>query len=167
MRPRCRYWMNRITRHKASPKNWLFSQSQAGVETSAAIYSIIETAKRSDHEPWHYLNHVLTRLPTTKPGGLQNLLPHNMPAITFTQTWLGGEIERLLHNAFLTEDTNYENELFWWHRYFVQGGRVLGALFLTWSSNFYRLIHDFLKRQYSIVKIFFPIGKSAISIGLY
>ena len=64
-------------------KNWLFSQSQAGVEASAAIYSLIETAKRSGHEPWHYLTHVLTELPTTKPDDLQNLLPHNIPAITF------------------------------------------------------------------------------------
>ena len=64
-------------------KNWLFSQSQAGVEASAAIYSLIETAKRSGHEPWHYLTHVLTELPTTKPDDLQDLLPHNIPAITF------------------------------------------------------------------------------------
>jgi transposase len=69
------------TAHKR--KNWLFSQSQAGVEASAAIYLLIETAMRSGHEPWHYLTHVLTELPTTKPDDLQDLLPHNMPAITF------------------------------------------------------------------------------------
>jgi transposase len=66
-------------------KNWLFSQSQAGVEASAAIYSLIETAKRSGHEPWHYLTHILTELPTTKPEDMQSLLPHNIPAITFNQ----------------------------------------------------------------------------------
>ena len=64
-------------------KNWIFSQSQAGVEASAAIYSLIETAKRSGHEPWHYLNHVLTALPTTKPDDVEKLLPHNLSAITF------------------------------------------------------------------------------------
>ncbi len=67
-------------------KNWLFSQSQAGVEASAAIYSLIETAKRSGHEPWHYLNYVLAALPTTKAGDLEKLLPHNIPAITFSQS---------------------------------------------------------------------------------
>ncbi len=64
-------------------KNWIFSSSQAGVEASAAIYSLIETAKRSGHEPWHYLNHVLTALPTTKPDDVEKLLPHNLSAITF------------------------------------------------------------------------------------
>jgi len=64
-------------------KNWIFSQSQAGVEASAAIYSLIETAKRSGHEPWHYLNHVLTALPSTKPDDVEKLLPHNLSAITF------------------------------------------------------------------------------------
>lgn len=67
-------------------KNWLFSQSQAGVEASAAIYSLIETAKRSGHEPWHYLNHVLAELPTTNADDLEKLLPHNIPAITFRQS---------------------------------------------------------------------------------
>ena len=66
-------------------KNWLFSHSQAGVEASAAIYSLIESAKHSGHEPWHYLNHVLAELPTTKSDDLEKLLPHNIPAITFNQ----------------------------------------------------------------------------------
>ncbi|HJN51894.1 MAG: IS66 family transposase [Pseudomonadales bacterium] len=59
-------------------KNWLFSDSQAGAESSAAIYSLIETAKRAGHEPWHYLTHVLTELPTTEPDDLHTLLPYNI-----------------------------------------------------------------------------------------
>ena len=64
-------------------KNWLFSDSQAGVQASAAIYSVIETAKRSGHEPWHYLTHVLAALPTTHPDDLHALLPYNISPSTF------------------------------------------------------------------------------------
>jgi transposase len=64
-------------------KNWLFSDSQAGAEASAAIYSVIETAKRSGHEPWHYLTHVLTELPTMHPDDLHTLLPYNVPPSIF------------------------------------------------------------------------------------
>lgn len=63
-------------------KNWLFSDSQAGARASAAIYSLIETAKRTGHEPWRYLTHVLTRLPTTHPEDLHTLLPYNISPIT-------------------------------------------------------------------------------------
>jgi len=64
-------------------KNWLFSHSQAGAEASANIYSIIETAKRSGHEPWHYLNYLLEKLPTTNEADLEKLLPHKLSPITF------------------------------------------------------------------------------------
>jgi transposase len=64
-------------------KNWLFSDSTAGAEASAAIYSLIETAKRSGHEPWHYLTHVLTALPRMHPDDLHTALPHNIPPLTF------------------------------------------------------------------------------------
>jgi len=65
-------------------KNWLFSQSQAGAEASANIYSIIESAKRSGHEPWHYLNYVLEKLPATNEADLLELLSHKLAPITFT-----------------------------------------------------------------------------------
>ncbi len=64
-------------------KNWLFSDSTAGAEASAAIYSLIETAKRSGHEPWHYLTYVLTILPGTHPDDLDTLLPHNVAPSKF------------------------------------------------------------------------------------
>ncbi len=59
-------------------KNWLFADSTAGADASAAIYSVIETAKRSGHEPWHYLKHLLTELPRTAEEDLHTLLPHNI-----------------------------------------------------------------------------------------
>jgi len=36
-------------------KNWLFSQSAKGAETSATIYSLIETARLNGYEPYRYL----------------------------------------------------------------------------------------------------------------
>ena len=44
-------------------KNWLFSASPRGAEASAAIYSLIETAKANNLEPYRYLRHLFERLP--------------------------------------------------------------------------------------------------------
>jgi transposase len=44
-------------------KNWLFANSQSGARSSAAIYSVIQTAKANGLEPFGYLKHVLTQLP--------------------------------------------------------------------------------------------------------
>jgi len=44
-------------------KNWLFSRTQAGARASANLYSLIETAKGHDLEPYAYLRHVFEQLP--------------------------------------------------------------------------------------------------------
>ena len=44
-------------------KAWLFSDTPAGAEASARLYSLIETAKASGLEPYAYLKHVFTELP--------------------------------------------------------------------------------------------------------
>lgn len=44
-------------------KNWLFSQSFAGAQTSGIILSLIETAKRHGLDPEKYLNYLLQKLP--------------------------------------------------------------------------------------------------------
>lgn len=44
-------------------KNWLFSATVRGAESSANIYSLIETAKANRLEPYRYLCHVLAELP--------------------------------------------------------------------------------------------------------
>jgi len=44
-------------------KNWLFSDSVAGVNASANLYSLIETAKAHGLEPYAYLREVFTKLP--------------------------------------------------------------------------------------------------------
>ena len=58
-------------------KNWLFSDSQQGARASAAIYSLIETAKHNDREPFEYLEYVLTALPEVAADELHELLPYN------------------------------------------------------------------------------------------
>ena len=45
-------------------KNWLFSGHPRGAEASAAIYSLIETAKANKLEPYTYLRHLLENLPS-------------------------------------------------------------------------------------------------------
>ena len=44
-------------------KNWLFSQSFAGAQSSAVILSMIETAKRNGLDPEKYLEYLLSNLP--------------------------------------------------------------------------------------------------------
>jgi len=44
-------------------KAWLFSDTPAGAHASAAIYSLIETAKANGQEPYTWLRHALQHLP--------------------------------------------------------------------------------------------------------
>jgi len=61
-------------------KNWLFSGTPEGAGASAAIYSIIETAKANKLEPYSYLRYLFEKLPTTAPANLHTLLPHSLSA---------------------------------------------------------------------------------------
>ena len=57
-------------------KNWLFSNTPRGARASAAMYSLIESAKANSLEPYAYLRFLFTRLPeTTDPAALTALLP--------------------------------------------------------------------------------------------
>ena len=47
-------------------KNWLFSGHPRGAEASAAIYSLIETAKANGLEPYAYLRYLFEKLPSAK-----------------------------------------------------------------------------------------------------
>jgi hypothetical protein len=62
-------------------KNWLFSGSPRGAKTSAAIYSIIETAKANGLVPYKYLNFIFEELPGVifgqHPEFLEDYLPWN------------------------------------------------------------------------------------------
>lgn len=60
-------------------KNWLFSNSQKGATASANLYSLIETAKANDREPYRYLCWLLNKLPATDSNDIHKLAPWNMP----------------------------------------------------------------------------------------
>ena len=51
-------------------KNWLFSTSTKGAEASAAVYSLIETAKANKLDPYGYIEFILDYLPQ------QDLIEH-------------------------------------------------------------------------------------------
>ena len=60
-------------------KNWLFSASVSGAKSSANLYSLIETAKANNLEPYAYLRHVFTLLPQAKTQeAVAALLPWNV-----------------------------------------------------------------------------------------
>jgi hypothetical protein len=60
-------------------KAWLFSGSPRGAQASATLYTLVETAKANDLEPWAYLNYLFERLPAAKSEqALLALLPQNL-----------------------------------------------------------------------------------------
>lgn len=60
--------------------NWLFSNTHNGARASAVLYSLIETAKANDCEPYDYLEYVLREVSKLKYGDdHRHLLPWNMP----------------------------------------------------------------------------------------
>jgi transposase len=61
-------------------KNWLFFGSEKGGKTAAVLFSVTSTCTRLGVEPWAYLQDVLTRLPTTPPSQLDDLLPDRWQA---------------------------------------------------------------------------------------
>ncbi|MCD8111675.1 MAG: IS66 family transposase [Escherichia coli] len=63
-------------------KNWVFIYSTKGAETSAVVYSITETAKLNNLNPYYYLKYILEELPQRMdvdghidPHDLDDLLP--------------------------------------------------------------------------------------------
>ena len=67
---------NAIRPFAVGRKNWLFSGHPHGADASAAIYSLIETAKANDLEPYRYLRHLFEHLPTaTSDAQRKALMP--------------------------------------------------------------------------------------------
>ena len=56
--------------------NWLFAGSLRAGQRSAAVMSLIQSAKLNGHDPYAYLKDVLARLPTHKNSQIEELLPH-------------------------------------------------------------------------------------------
>ncbi|XOV90526.1 MAG: IS66 family transposase [Pseudomonadota bacterium] len=67
-------------------KNWLFSHSVEGAEASAALYSLIETARANGLNTYAYLKHLFTMLPNcSSDDELQALLPWHVDRETLAQ----------------------------------------------------------------------------------
>ena len=65
-------------------KNWLFCDTPKGAESSAIVYTMVETAKANGWEPYDYLMHVLSLMPyvgkNPTPEELDGFMPWN-PAL--------------------------------------------------------------------------------------
>jgi len=60
-------------------KNWLFSGSPRGAHASAGIYSIIETAKANNLEPYWYLRFLFEKLPAcTSDDEIRSIMPNRI-----------------------------------------------------------------------------------------
>lgn len=60
-------------------KNWLFSGSPKGAEASAAVYSIVESAKANGLTPYKYLYYIFNRLPGEPFGQYPEILEDYLP----------------------------------------------------------------------------------------
>ena len=60
-------------------KNWMFADTPDGAAASAALYSLIETAKANEHEPYRYLCYLFDTLPKVQGDeALAALLPYRI-----------------------------------------------------------------------------------------
>ncbi len=70
---------NSIRPFTVGRRNWLFSGSPEGAAVSAAVYSIVETAKTNGLNPYEYLRYILKFMPGLRyieyPELLEELLP--------------------------------------------------------------------------------------------
>jgi len=72
---------NAIRPFAVGRRNWLFADTSRGAHASATCYSLIETAKANDLEPYAYLSYLLQHIATADTvEKLEALLPWNMPA---------------------------------------------------------------------------------------
>ncbi len=70
---------NAIRQFVLGRKNWLFSGHPKGADASAAINSLIETAKANGLEPYLYLRYIFGQLPLIgDPEGYKKLLPQHL-----------------------------------------------------------------------------------------
>lgn len=60
-------------------KNWLFSDTPKDAAASAAVYSIVETAKANNLNIYTYLNYLLLYMPDTDYRKYQEAMEDLMP----------------------------------------------------------------------------------------
>ncbi len=68
----------RLCSREHKRKNFLFSNTPQGARASAITYSLVETAKENELDPYLYLEYLFQQMPNTdleNPEALGNLLP--------------------------------------------------------------------------------------------
>jgi hypothetical protein len=72
---------NSIRPFTVGRRNWLFSGSPEGAAASAVVYSIVETAKANNINPYEYLRYIFKYLPGVRfieePEFLKDFMPWN------------------------------------------------------------------------------------------
>jgi transposase len=69
-------------------RNWLFSDTVAGAKASANLYSLIETVKAHELEPYRYLRHIFNELPKAQSlEDIEKLLPWNVDKEEINRGW--------------------------------------------------------------------------------
>lgn len=59
--------------------NWLFADTVSGAKASAHLYSLVQTARGNDLEPYAYLRRLFTELPAAQTlEQIETLLPWNI-----------------------------------------------------------------------------------------
>ena len=58
-------------------KAWMFSQTAKGAQSSAVLYSIVESAKANGLTPYDYITHLLEQFSQPEPD-IEQLLPWNV-----------------------------------------------------------------------------------------
>lgn len=66
---------NTIRPYVTGRKNWLFADTTRGAKASAIVYSMIETAKANELNPYMYLVYLLSNLPSLKELNQESLAP--------------------------------------------------------------------------------------------
>ena len=62
-------------------RSWLFAETVDGAQASANLYTLVETAKANQIDPYRYLAWLFTKLPLAKTvDDYDALLPWKMPA---------------------------------------------------------------------------------------
>jgi transposase len=82
---------NAIRPYVLGRKNWLFNNTPLGAHASAGMYSIVETAKANNLDPFHFMYRLFSELPEAdSEEKLKKLLPWNMKGIPPYRTATGG-----------------------------------------------------------------------------
>lgn len=70
---------NSIRPYAIGRKNWLFSDTPKGASASAAVYSIVETAKANNLNVYTYLEYLLLYMPDTDHRNYPEIMEELMP----------------------------------------------------------------------------------------